>query len=154
MKSIAEMEKAAQLNSTNRNSTKKNTNRIKPADGGTDVSSLNDRHQHRRHSRHNRHNHRHHRRRSSSSCSTCSSQSPDEFYSDIGYSHGHHYQSQYSEPVSKINTPRNPRRRTPSPPKTHRTTYRDSGHESKRMRDSFVATDLEDVPSMLLFSID
>jgi hypothetical protein len=94
-----------------------------------------------------------HRRHSYSSCSTCSSQSPDEFYSDVCYNYRHHYQSQYSEPLSNIMTPGNFRTRTSSPPRTRRISYGDTGHQTKRMRDSFASTDLEDVPSMLLFSI-
>jgi len=147
IKSIVEMEKNYQPNSPI-----KNSNRIKPIDDGTDISSLDEHHhRHRRHSRH--HHHQRHRHHSYSSCSTCSNRSHDDFYSDVGYNHHHHhYKHHHSEPVHKIITPQSSRTRSPSPPKRRRAGYRDTGTgtglETKMTRNSSVKADLEDVPSM------
>jgi hypothetical protein len=126
------------------NPTRKNSNRIKPVDDGTENSSTNDHHRH--HSRH-RH-HRRHRHHSCSSCSTCSDRS-NEFFSDIGY---HHHHQQHFKSVERIITPRPIRTRTPSPPRrhtrTHRSTTIDTGLQTNFMRDSGVTANLEDVPSM------
>jgi hypothetical protein len=158
IKTIAEMEKNTQHNSRGSTLTRKTSNRIQPADGGTDIFSVPGR-QHRygdHHSRRQSHHHQHrrHRRDSYSSCSTCSGSSYDAFHSDVGYNHHHHSQHQYSEPVHKIITSRPYKSRTPSPPRTHRSTYRDTGvgtgREKKVMRDSDVTTGFEDVPSMFI----
>jgi hypothetical protein len=145
IKSMVEMEKNYQPNSAI-----KNSNRIKPIDNGTDISSLDEHHhRHRRHSRH--HHHQRHRHHSYSSCSTCSNRSHDDFYSDVGYNH-HHHKHHHSEPVHKNITPQSSRTRSPSPPKRRRAGYRDTGTgtelETKTTRNSSVKADLEDVPSI------
>ena len=148
------MEKNKPKTSTNGTSTTKHHNRVQPVNDGTERSSSSGHRNHHHHkdhhrSRHHHDDYRHHRRRSYSSCSTCSDTSHEDFHSDISFNHYHH---QNSEPGKKTITPRTRRARTPSPPKTHRSSYRDSGvgtgHDNKVMRRSGVTTDLEDVPSM------
>jgi hypothetical protein len=110
----------AEKNAQQISTTKKHSNRVGSLDEGAGAGSLNNNHQRHRHShRRRRHHHRRHRRHSCSSCSTCSNCSRDEFHSDVVHSNYHH---QYSG----IGT----------------------GYNRKKMKESGVTADLEDVPSM------